>query len=120
MSPTPSTRIPAGQLRHWIRICDLSGSQGPLGGTSPQSVTTFLETPASVVTLVGAEKYAASQQVSQVTHRITIRYAIGVNASQIVIFGDKYYEIQAVEDPDGRRKMLELQCIERGDSSRFT
>ncbi len=114
----PSTRIQAGQLRHRIKIMDLVNAQGPLGGTSPDNYTLFLETWASVYTLTGAEKYAASQQVSLVTHKITMRYAPGIVSSQIVLFDDKYFEIQTVQDPDGRHKMLELSCIERADSAR--
>jgi SPP1 family predicted phage head-tail adaptor len=114
----PSTRIQAGQLRHRIKIMGLTNVQGPLGGTSPDNYSLFLETWASVSTLTGAEKYAASEQTPLITHKITMRYAPGISSRQIVLFDDKYFEIQYAMDPDGRHKMLELSCIERSDSTR--
>lgn len=114
----PSTRIHAGQLRHRIKIMDLTNSQGPLGGTSPGDYSLFLETWASVFTLTGAEKFAASQRGSLVTHKITMRYAVGIKARQVILFDDRYFEIEYPTDPDGRKKILEITCIERGDSTR--
>lgn len=114
----PSTRIEAGKLRHRIQIGDLTNAQGALGGTSPADYTPFLVTWASVYSLYGQEKYQASQAVSVVTHKITIRYAEGIVSRQVVLFDDKYFTIDAVHDPDGRHKMLELDCIESGDSAR--
>jgi SPP1 family predicted phage head-tail adaptor len=114
----PSTRIEAGTMRHRIKIMDLRNAQGPLGGTSPDDYSLFLETWASVFTLTGSEKFAAAQQVSLVTHKVTMRYANGIKARQVILFDDKYFEIQTVQDPDGRHKMLELSCIERADSTR--
>lgn len=114
----PSTRIAAGKLRHPIKIMDVLSSQGSLGGISPDNTALFLETWAAVDTLTGGEKFAAAQQVSLITHKITIRWALGINSSQVIFFDDRYYEIQSVQDPDGRRKMLEISCVERADSAR--
>lgn len=114
----PSTRIQAGQLRHRVKIMDLTNAQGPLGGTSTDNTAEFCETWASVYTLIGSEKFAAAQQNSLVTHKITIRYRDGIRARQAVLFDGRYYDIESVLDPDGRKKMLELNCIERNDSSR--
>lgn len=115
----PNTRIAAGDLRHRIKIMDLTNAQSSTGGTSPKNVTLFRECWASVTTLVGADKYAAAQRISEVTHKITIRYADGISSSQVIFFQDKYFEIVDPRDPDGQKIMLEIDCIQRGDSNRF-
>jgi SPP1 family predicted phage head-tail adaptor len=97
---------------------DLTNVQGPLGGTSSSSTAEFLETWASVYSLIGTEKYAAAQQNSLVSHKITIRYTPGIFARQKVLFDDRYFDIESVIDPDGKKKMLDLNCIERNDSTR--
>jgi SPP1 family predicted phage head-tail adaptor len=89
------------------------------GGFDPSAATTFLETWGAVYTLTGRDLVAAQQQVAEVTHKITIRYAPGVESNQVIFFDDRYYEIQTAQDPDGRKKVLELLCIERNDSRSF-
>jgi SPP1 family predicted phage head-tail adaptor len=95
---------------------DLTLRQDSSGGVDPSLATQFLETYAAVETLTGRQLFAAQQEVSEVTHKITMRWAPGIVSRQVIFWDDRYFDIQAVQDPDGRRKMLELLCIERNDS----
>jgi SPP1 family predicted phage head-tail adaptor len=77
--------------------------------------------PAKIETLSGRELYTAQQKVPLVTHRVTIRWQRGILAKMNVGWFDerqKFFQIEAVENPDGRHIKLELLCIERADSSR--
>ena len=115
------TRIQAGQLRHRISIVRPNLTQDSFGGTQIGDDSLFADrVPASIETLTGRELYAAQQKVSEVTHRITIRWMRGIVAKMNVSWADesKFFQIQAVENPDGRHKLLHLLCIERDDSAR--
>lgn len=79
------------------------------------------DVPAKIETLTGRELYAAQQKVSEVTHKITIRWQPGIVAKMNVLWFDeasRFFQIEDRQDPDGRRIRLELLCIERDDSAR--
>jgi SPP1 family predicted phage head-tail adaptor len=107
-------------MRHRIEIYSPSSVQDSFGGVAPDAGTLFATTWAKVVTPQGRELFTAQQQVSQVTHKITMRWAQGVVAKQFVLFDGRYFSIEAVSDPDGQHVYLELLCIERNDSANFT
>lgn len=114
----PNTTIEAGKIRRRIQIVEPTLTRDSAGGTAIDEGTPFLTAWASVEALTGRELYAAQQKVSEVTHRIVIRYRDGIKANQNVWFHDREFQIQAVENPDEGRKLLILLCIERGDSAR--
>jgi SPP1 family predicted phage head-tail adaptor len=115
--PLPS-RIHAGRLRHEIKIVDLVNTQDSFGGNAIDNETPFATVWAEVLDLSGRELEAAQQKVSQVTHRIMMRWIPGVRAKQNVWFDDRQFQIEDVQDPDERRKILYLLCIERDGSAR--
>lgn len=110
--------IQAGELRHLIKIVDLTYRQDAAGGVSADDGTPFATVWAKVESLIGRELYAAQQKVSEVTHKITIRWIDGVTAQQVVWFDDRQFDIEATDDPDGRRIKLFLLCVERDNSAR--
>lgn len=110
------THIAAGDLRHVIQIGDVDPQQDSGGATVVDNVTTYTTQRASVETLQGKELFAAQQSNSQVTHKITMRWFPGIVSRQKVWFDGRQYDIESVQNPDGRRKMLVLMCIERNDS----
>jgi SPP1 family predicted phage head-tail adaptor len=115
------TGIAAGDLRHRITIARPNLTQDTFGGTQIGDDSIFADrVPASIATLTGRELYAAQQKVSEVTHRIVIRWMRGVTAKMNVVWTDenRFFQIQAVENPDGRHIDLHLLCIERDDSAR--
>ena len=54
----------------------------------------------------------ADQVVAQVDHRIKIRWRGDVTPKMRVKFGSRYFDIGTVDDPDGRKRELVLQCRE--------
>jgi SPP1 family predicted phage head-tail adaptor len=113
----PNTMLQAGKLRHRIQIVEPTLARDSSGGWDVNAATPVVNAWASVEALAGRELYAAQQKVSQVTHKVTIRYRDGIKSKQNVWFHDRMFEIQAVENPDERTKMLVLLCLERADSS---
>lgn len=111
-------RINAGELRQEIKICDADLNQDGSGGVVSTNATPFATTRAKIGTMVGKELEAAQQVVSEVTHKITIRYRPGIFARQVVLYGDRFFTIEYVSNVNERNVKLELLCIERNDSSR--
>jgi SPP1 family predicted phage head-tail adaptor len=111
-SPTLNT----GRLRQRIAITQVSSAQDSMGGTNISTNVLFANVWASVEALNGTDKFAAHEFVSEVSHQIVIRYRCGVVAGMQVLFKGRQLQIQAVQNPDGRNKMLLLQCIEINDS----
>ncbi|HZP33965.1 MAG TPA: phage head closure protein [Candidatus Acidoferrales bacterium] len=111
--------LEAGKLRHLISILQVAPAQDSFGGVSTDQATEtiYARVWANVETLTGRELYAAQQKVSQVTHRITMRYMPGIVARMNIGFGTRLFQIQAVENPDERPHVLILLCIERDNSA---
>lgn len=121
MSPTP-TAIQAGKLRHIVSILRANLTQDSFGGwqIGDDSILAA-NVPAVIETLTGRELYAAQQKVSEVTHKITIRWQPGIRAQMNVQWFDeidRFFQIESVENPDGVHVLLQLLCIERNDSAR--
>lgn len=68
---------------------------------------------AAISELQGREMYKAQQFVSEVTHKINIRWRPGVVAKMTVVFRGRTFQIQAVLNPEMRNRELDLLCLER-------
>jgi SPP1 family predicted phage head-tail adaptor len=112
--------LQAGKLRHRIQLMRQNLTQGTSGGTVVDDVSIFATVWASVEALTGRELYAAQQKVSEVSHKITMRWRGGITAAMNVWFDGREFQIQAVQNPDERHKLLILLCIERDSSARET
>jgi SPP1 family predicted phage head-tail adaptor len=104
-----------------IKIVQPNLTRDSFGGTRSDDATVFAEVWAAVealsATTFGRTVYAAQQEVSEVTHRVTIRYLDGIKSSMNVWHRDRQFQIQAIVDPDEQQKVLFLLCIERNDSA---
>jgi SPP1 family predicted phage head-tail adaptor len=100
-----------GKLRHRVTIQNKVTLPDGYGGVTStwQDVATVW---ASVEPLNGRELYAAQQVKAELTHRITMRYLAGVKPEMRVLFGNRTFAIEAVIDPEERRKVLQLLCAE--------
>ncbi len=116
--PLP-TRIRSGPLRHRIQILDIDPGVYDTTGEPSSSGTPFGPPVwARVESLSGRELESAQQINSQITHRITMRWQRGIRATQSVLFGDRYFRVEAAINPNEQNKILYLFCIERNDSAR--
>ena len=56
---------------------------------------------------------------SKVPYRVMIRYRKGLDATMMIrnLTDGMFMNIEAIRDPDGRRQVLELQCLWREDQT---
>jgi len=111
------TTLQAGKLRHRIYIVRPNLTQDAAGGSQPDDDSILATVWASVEALTGRELFSAQQLVSEVTHKITIRWLDGIKSSMNVWFDGRQFQIQAIQNPDERHKLLILLCVERDDSA---
>lgn len=71
-------------------------------------------TGGNIKSLNGGESFKGQQIVSEVTHRITIRYTARIKAHHIIRCCPKQFEIMAVINVDEDNKWLQLECKEVG------
>jgi SPP1 family predicted phage head-tail adaptor len=110
-------RIRAGRLRQLIEIVDPGTSRDSFGGFDASGGTSLGQVWASIEALSGRDAIAAQAFSSIGTHVVTIRWMNGVSANQVVKFGTRRFQIQAVLNPDERTKVLKLLCVEVNDSA---
>lgn len=69
---------------------------------------------AEVVSLSGRELWAAQQAQADVTTRVRIRYRSDVTVSPRtrIRIGTRVLNVQAAIDVDGRKRLLDLLCVE--------
>jgi len=108
-------------FRWRVKIVQPTRTKDSMGSINEDDATVFAEVWAAVealsATTFGKKVYSSLQEVSEVTHRVTIRYLAGVKASMNVWFRDRVFKIEAIVDPDEQQKVLYLLCIERNDSA---
>jgi SPP1 family predicted phage head-tail adaptor len=99
-------------LRHRVQFKQktaVSDSQGGESITWPVSRNCWAE----VKPLTGESLYYASQVNNEVTHRVTVRYFSGLNATDwIVTFKGRDLEILGVVNQNEEDKWLVLTCRE--------
>jgi SPP1 family predicted phage head-tail adaptor len=67
---------------------------------------------ASIEPLTGREYFAARQENTEVTTRVTIRYLKGVTPDMRVVFGTRVFEALSVINPRELNQSLVLMCRE--------
>jgi len=123
-----TTYIEAGKLRQRITVTDpatVGGTQAPDGELIPDAdpAPIYKDLPARIEFVSGKQVYTAATFTSQVTHRVTIRWAPGIKPQQRITFLDaegqtRQLQIMFIDNPDERRRMLILNCLERDQSAR--
>ncbi len=112
-SPTLNT----GRLRNRVSIVSVSPTQDSTGGTNLSVDVLYANVWASIEAQSGSDTPGAgSAGVSRVTHQVVIRYLPGIVAKMQVQFNGRQFQIEAVQNPDERTKILILQCVEINDS----
>jgi SPP1 family predicted phage head-tail adaptor len=102
----------AGQLRNRIVIERNAGTKTASGGMS-ESWVTFATRWARVRPLSTTERIrAGGQDISEITHEVTIRHTAGVTADMRVIHGTRILDIVAAPQADERRREVVLSCRE--------
>lgn len=97
----------AGKLRHRIMIEAPTGAQNEFG-EPVEGWSLFASVWASREDLTGREAFLAQQAKSEVTSRFRVRYLDGVTGSMRISSDGVLYNIESVQDVDGRRRSLVL------------
>jgi SPP1 family predicted phage head-tail adaptor len=103
----------AGRRRHLINIMQPSATQSSFGDLTPATVPFASGVWAEISEVQDRELYRTQQFVSEVTHRMNIRYIAGVVPKMQVVFQGRTFQIQAVSNPEMRNRELNLLCLER-------
>jgi len=114
--PINEIRIRAGRLRQLVELVQPSSTQDSFGGFTQAGGTSLGTVWAQIEALSGRDVLAAQSFTSVGTHLVTIRWMPGVAANQVVKFGTRRFQIEAVLNPDERTKVLKLLCVEVNDS----
>jgi SPP1 family predicted phage head-tail adaptor len=107
--------VRAGELRHRIAIESFAVTKNAFG-EDVRAYAVNVRAWAKIETLLGRELQIAQAIVQAVTHKITIRYQDGIDSTQRIRFGQRYFGVGAAIDPDQRKVKLELYCTEESGS----
>lgn len=104
----------AGKLRHRVELQRVTVS-ADAHGDQTKTWTTLATAFASVEPLSGREFLQASQVLSDVTVRITVRgrNEFAITPKDRVKFGDRIFDIRHVVDWGGKGTEWQLMCTER-------
>ena len=94
-----------GAMRRRLVLEAPIGMADGLGG-SQQSFARVAAIWAQVEWLAGAERWREGRPEQVGSHRITLRWRAGLDASQRFRDGERLYAIRALGDPDGSRRRL--------------
>lgn len=101
----------AGQLRHRVTIQQLTRVEDE-GGGYEENWADVATVWAAIKPLQGNERYEAQQVQSTLTHKVTIRYRVGIKPQMRIMYQGRIFNIESVIDIDEHHRWLELLCSE--------
>ena len=102
-----------GHLRHQITF-QSAASTPDAGGGEALAWSDFATVWARIMALGGEEIMRASQLTARTSYRITIRYHADIAPSMRIAFSGRVFDIDALIDPDGEGRVLQVDCHEEG------
>jgi SPP1 family predicted phage head-tail adaptor len=84
-----------------------------MGGFTETYTTVLSGIFAAIWPISATETIEAMQSGLNVTHRIRIRYKPIIKSNWRVKFGDSYYNIKSIINPNMKNEMLDLVCKEK-------
>jgi len=101
----------AGELRHRITLQTPVEAADGMGGVTTTWII-FKTVWAAIWPLRGAEYITAQQVQSELTHKVRIRYLANLTPKHRIRWGDRYFDIQSIINPDERNIYFEMMCRE--------
>lgn len=102
----------AGKLRHRLTIQEPTDTVGDTYGDATITWSDYATVWGSVTPLRGQEQYQADQVQAGVTHRVTMRYRVGITSKMRISHNGRVLSIMSVIDREDRNIELELMCME--------
>jgi len=108
------TRMKAGILRHRVELQEkiLPVERNEFGENDPTEWVTISQMYASIMPLSARELIIAQQMQSEITHKINIRYRVGITVENRVKYKDRVFNITGVINFDERNREIQLTCTE--------
>ena len=101
----------AGSLRHKITFQQLTVANDTWGH-SAETWTDEVTTYAAIWTLRGVERMESMKLDNEITHKIRVRYKRDLNPKMRIKFGERYFNILSMVDPDERHIYYEIMANE--------
>jgi SPP1 family predicted phage head-tail adaptor len=101
----------AGDLRHSVRIQAYRQVSDGGGGTTKEW-TDYANIRAHISPIAGREVTINGQIEARLSHRVTMRWLPGLEASMRVLFGSRPFNIRWIRNLDERNRWIELLCEE--------
>lgn len=103
----------AGSLRHRI-VIEVATATRDATGEPIETWSTFAEVYASRVDLAGREGFLAQQVKATVSTKFRVRPVDGLKAKMRIRSDGEVYDIESIQDPDGRGRELIILTSRRG------
>ena len=103
----------SGRFRHRLTIQKKSEAPEAIGGTVETWTTDFTRW-GHIRPLSSREVFEADQLQTRQSHMVTLRYASTVSTQHRIVTQSRIFHIMSVKNPDERRRVTELGCMEEG------
>ncbi|NOX15964.1 MAG: phage head closure protein [Epsilonproteobacteria bacterium] len=100
----------AGSLKHKIIIQTYTETQNGFGEVIKGWVN--FKTAYASITPISAKEFYKSGTKAEATHKIGIRYVVGVKSKMRILYGIRVFDIQSALNPREANKSLVLICTE--------
>ncbi len=99
----------AGQLRHWVQFVELPSVplRNEFGEEVQQDVVVH-QCHAAIEPLTGREQFVAQQTQAEVSHKVMIRYAPNIKASQTIVLRGRRFNVVFAVDVEERHREIEI------------
>lgn len=101
----------AGVLRHRVTVQRQVITRNAIG-EAVRGWEDLATVWAGILPISGREFWAASQVNATTTHRVIMRALDGIDTSCRIVFGARYFGVDAVINPAERGQRIELMCTE--------
>ncbi len=102
----------AGRLRHRVNIQVATEVKGSYGSATKAWSNAWSGVPASIEPLSGREFFSADEITAESTHKIVMRYRVGVTKLHRILFGTRIFNITSVININERGKELVILATE--------
>lgn len=107
-----------GKLNKRIKILEFAEGEDGAGGYLDNWITgegwnEIITVWANINPLSGRDLIMAQQTMSEITHKITIRYNSNIKSSHIIAYNSRRFDIQYIRNTQEKNTYLEILCVEK-------